>query len=209
VSESKLIAQPRSEFGKGASRRLRRAHQVPAVLYGHGTDPVHIALPGHETMLALKQANALLDIDLQGGKSSLALAKDIQRHPVRGHIEHVDLLIVRRGEKVTVEVPLHVTGEAAPDTLVQTELTTLSVEVDATKIPESIELDIEGAEVGTQFLAGQITLPDGATLVTDEDTIAILISDGRAVVEDETDEDGEDGDEAAEGETAEAPADEA
>ena len=209
MSESKLIAQPRSEFGKGASRRLRRAHQVPAVLYGHGTDPVHIALPGHETMLALKQANALLDIDLQGGKSSLALAKDIQRHPVRGHIEHVDLLIVRRGEKVTVEVPLHVTGEAAPDTLVQTELTTLSVEVDATKIPESIELDSEGAEVGTQFLAGQITLPDGATLVTDEDTIAILISDGRAVVEDETDEDGEDGDEAAEGETAEAPADEA
>ena len=177
MSQSKLIAHPRSEFGKGAARRLRRAHQVPAVLYGHGTDPVHIALPGHETMLALKQANVLLEIDLQGSKPSLALAKDIQRNPVRGHIEHVDLLIVRRGEKVTVEVPVQVTGDPAPGTLVQTELNTLSIEVEATNIPNSIELNVDGAQAGTQFLAGDIALPSGSVLLTDAEAIAVLISD--------------------------------
>lgn len=177
MSESKLSAAPRSEFGKGAARRLRRAHQVPAVLYGHGTAPVHIALPGHETMLALKQANVLLQIDIEGGGSSLALAKDIQRNPVRGDIEHVDLLIVRRGEKVTVEVPVHVTGDPAPGSLITSELTTLSIEVEATHIPNSIEVDLEGAEVGTQILAGQIALPADATLLTDQTAVVVQVSD--------------------------------
>src|SRR3982751_4025309 len=113
MPEVKLTAESRTEFGKGAARRLRRAAKIPAVLYGHGADPVHVALPGHATMLALKHANALLALDL-GGTTTLALPKAVQRNPVRGVIEHVDLLIVRRGERVTVEVPLHVTGAPAP-----------------------------------------------------------------------------------------------
>jgi large subunit ribosomal protein L25 len=156
---------------------LRRAHQVPAVLYGHGTAPVHIALPGHQTMLALKQANVLLQIDIEGGTSALALAKDIQRNPVRGEIEHVDLLIVRRGEKVTVEVPVHITGDPAPGSLITSELTTLTIEVEATQIPNAIEVNLEGAEAGTQVLAGQITLPGGSVLLTDEDAVVIHVTD--------------------------------
>ena len=185
MPEVKLSAQPRSEFGKGAARRLRQADQVPAVLYGHGTDPVHVALPGHATMLALKNSNALLSIEL-GGQSTLALPKDVQRNALRGAIEHVDLLIVRRGEKVTVEVPLNVTGEPAPDTLLTTELSTLSVEVEATRIPQSFTRDGAGAGAGTHFTAGQIELPEGATLVTDPEAMAVLISDAtRSEAEDE------------------------
>jgi large subunit ribosomal protein L25 len=176
VSEVKLSAQPRNEFGKGAARRLRRDHLVPAVLYGHGSEPVHVALPGHATMLALKNSNALLTIELDGG-TQLALPKDVQRHPIRSTIEHVDLLVVRRGEKVTVDVPLHVTGEAAPGGMLQVELTSLSVEVEATSIPTGIEHSIEGAEIGTQVHAGQITLPSGASLVTDAETIVAVVSD--------------------------------
>jgi large subunit ribosomal protein L25 len=176
VSEVKLSAQPRSEFGKGAARRLRREHLVPAVLYGHGADPVHVALPGHATMLALKNANALLDIDINGD-SQLALPKDVQRHPIRSTIEHVDLLIVRRGERVTVDVQLHVVGEPGPGGMVTVELTSLSIEVEATSIPQGIEYSIEGAEIGTQVHASQITLPAGATLVTEPETMAILVSD--------------------------------
>lgn len=176
MSEVKLSAQPRSEFGKGAARRLRREHLVPAVLYGHGADPVHVALPGHATMLALKNANALLDIDINGD-SQLALPKDVQRHPIRSTIEHVDLLIVRRGERVTVDVQLHVVGEPGPGGMVTVELTSLSIEVEATSIPQGIEYSIEGAEIGTQVHASQITLPAGATLVTEPETMAILVSD--------------------------------
>lgn len=176
MSEVKLSAQPRNEFGKGAARRLRREHLVPAVLYGHGSEPVHVALPGHATMLALKHSNALLQIELNGD-SQLALPKDVQRHPIRSTIEHVDLLVVRRGEKVTVDVPLHLTGDAAPGGQVNVELTTLSVETEATSIPESIEHSIEGIEVGTQLHAGQITLPSGTTLVTDAETIVLVVAD--------------------------------
>jgi large subunit ribosomal protein L25 len=176
VSELKLSAQPRNEFGKGAARRLRREHLVPAVLYGHGSEPVHVALPGHATMLALKNTNALLTIEIEG-KTQLALPKDVQRHPIRSTIEHVDLLIVRRGEKVTVEIPLHVTGEPGPGGLVQVELNTLSIEVEATSIPTGIEFSIEGAEVGTQVHASQIPLPSGAVLISEPETIAILVSD--------------------------------
>jgi len=200
VSEVKLTAQPRTEFGKGAARRLRRADMVPAVLYGHGTAPVHVALPGHATMMALKQSNALLNLDVDG-KSTLALPKDVQRDPLRGFIEHVDLLIVRRGERVTVDVSLHITGEPAIGALVTTEATTLSLEVEATSIPQSVEFDISGLAIGTQVHAGEVVLPAGATLVTDAEALMINIVDaeraGDTVEEPE----------AAEGDAAEAPAD--
>jgi large subunit ribosomal protein L25 len=176
VSEVKLSAQPRNEFGKGAARRLRRENLVPAVLYGHGADPVHVALPGHATMLALKNVNALLTIDLNG-ETQLALPKDVQRHAIRRTIEHVDLIVVRLGERVTVDIPLHVTGEPGPGGLVTVDLNALSIEVEATAIPQMIEFSIEGAEIGTQVHASQIPLPAGATLVTDPETIAVVISD--------------------------------
>ncbi|MBT0770556.1 50S ribosomal protein L25/general stress protein Ctc [Kineosporia sp. J2-2] len=184
MSEVKLSATPRNDFGKGAARRLRRDHQVPAVLYGHGTDPVHVALPGHATMLALKgNANALLTIEIEG-KSQLALPKDVQRHPLKGTIEHVDLLIVRRGEKVTVEVPVHFTGDPAPGGLAQIETNSLSLEVEATAIPDGVEHSIEGLAPGTQVLAGQITLPSGASLAGDAEAIVLVVSDASRSSED-------------------------
>jgi len=175
VSEVKLTAQLRTEFGKGAARRLRRAHQVPAVLYGHGTQPVHVALPGHATMLALKHSNTLLEVEVEG-TIALALPKDVQRNALKGFIEHVDLLVVRRGEKVTVEIPLHLVGEAAAGTLVTTEVSTLSIEVEATHIPGAIEYDLAGAGAGTRVLAGQIPLPAGATLAGDPEGLIIHVS---------------------------------
>ena len=176
MSEVKLSATPRNEFGKGAARRLRRDHLVPAVLYGHGTDPVHVALPGHATMLALKNSNALLTIELNGG-TQLALPKDVQRHPIRLSIEHVDLIVVRQGERVTVDVQLHIVGEPGPGGLVTIDLNTLSIEVEATNIPTSIEFNLDGAPIGTQIHASQIPLPEGATLETDPETIAVTVSD--------------------------------
>jgi large subunit ribosomal protein L25 len=175
VAEVKLSAENRSEFGKGAARRLRRAHKVPAVLYGHGADPVHVALPGHETMLALKHSNTLLTLDVEG-TTHLALPKDVQRNPVRGSIEHVDLLLVRRGERVTVDIPVHVTGAPASGTIVNTDYTTLSVEVEATAIPQQLVVDIEGAEDGTHITAADVVLPAGATLVTDPEALVVTIS---------------------------------
>jgi len=176
VSEVKLIAEKRTEFGKGAARRLRRAHKVPAVLYGHGTEPLHLALPGHDTMMALKHSNTLLTLDLGGGASELALPKDVQRHAIKGVIEHVDLLLVRRGEKVTVDVPLHVVGDPVSGTLVTSELNTLSIEVEATHIPGSIEVSVEGAAAGTRILAGEIALPVGATLETDPEAMVLQVT---------------------------------
>lgn len=176
MSEVKLTAEKRTEFGKGAARRLRREQKVPAVLYGHGTDPVHVALPGHATMLALKHSNALLTLDLGGGKTELALPKDVQRHAIKGQIEHVDLLLVRRGEKVTVDVPLHVVGEVTSGALLTNELSTLSIEVEATSIPAGIELDVEGLEAGARIHAGEISLPAGATLVTDAEALVVHVS---------------------------------
>jgi large subunit ribosomal protein L25 len=175
VSEVKIHAEPRTEFGKGAARRIRRSDKVPAVLYGHGTDPIHIALPGHDTMLALKHANALLSIDVEG-ENRLCIPKQVQRDPIKGFIEHVDLLIVKRGEKVVVDVPLVVTGEVVTEGLLVTEHTTLSVEAEATHIPESIELDVEGAEVGTQILARDLAVPSGTTLQLDEDTLIVHVT---------------------------------
>jgi large subunit ribosomal protein L25 len=174
VSEVKIQAEPRTEFGKGAARRIRRNAKVPAVLYGHGTDPIHIALPGHDTMLALKNANALLSIDIEG-ENRLALPKQVQRDPIKGFIEHVDLLIVRKGEKVTVDIPLVVEGEVDPEGLLVTEHQTLSVEAEATHIPESIELSVEGLEIGAQILAKDLTLPEGTTLQLDEDALVVHV----------------------------------
>lgn len=175
MSEIKLVAEARTAFGKGAARRLRRDHKIPAVLYGHGTDPVHIALPGHETMLALKTVNALLAIDL-GGQTQLALAKDVQRNPIKPVIEHVDLLIVRRGEKVTVDVPVHTEGDAASDAVVTVEQQTLSLLVEATHIPSQVVVSIEGLTAGTQVKAGEVTLPEGAELVTDPDALVVNVT---------------------------------
>ncbi len=176
MAEVKIQAESRSEFGKGAARRIRRADKVPAVLYGHGTDPVHITLPGHDTMLALKTANALLAIEIEGGDSHLALPKQIQRDPIKGFIEHVDLVIVRRGEKVTVDITLHVEGEAAADTLVVTEHPQITVEAEATHIPEGVTVSVEGLDVGAQIHASDLELPVGTTLVTDPDTLVVNIT---------------------------------
>ena len=208
MSETKLQAEPRTEFGKGAARRIRREHKVPAVLYGHGTDPVHVTLPGHDTMLALKHggANALLSIDLDG-KTQLALPKQVQRHPVRGVLEHLDLLIVRKGEKVTVDVPIHTTGEAAPETVVTIENATLSVEAEATHIPEAIEVSIEGAEAGTQILAKDLSLPPGSSLRVDDDLLVVNITEAVELELEPEVEEPEEGlevtEEGAEGEAAE------
>jgi large subunit ribosomal protein L25 len=175
VAEVKIQAEARTEFGKGAARRIRRDNKVPAVLYGHGSDPVHITLPGHDTMLALKTANALLLIEVEGSESHLALPKQVQRDPIKGFIEHVDLLIVRRGEKVTVDIPLVVEGEVDPEGLLVTEHQTLSVEAEATHIPESIELSVEGLEIGAQILAKDLTLPAGTPLQLDEEALVVHV----------------------------------
>jgi large subunit ribosomal protein L25 len=177
VSESNIQAEPRTEFGKGAARRIRRADKVPAVLYGHGADPVHITMPGHDTMLALKHggANALLTITVEG-KEQLALPKQIQRDPIKGFLEHLDLIIVRKGEKVTVDIPVHLAGEPTPDALIVTETSLVSVEAEATHIPEYIEVSIEGLKVGDQILAKDLQVPSGSSLLTDEDTLIVNVT---------------------------------
>jgi large subunit ribosomal protein L25 len=175
VAQVRINAEARSEFGKGAARRIRRAHKVPAVLYGHGTDPRHISLPGHELMLALKGgANTLLEIDIDGG-TELALPKQVARHPVKGVFEHIDLLLVRRGEKVTVDVPVLLTGTAAPETIVDQQMTTLSVEAEATNIPQSFEVSVEGLDVGASIHANEVPLPEGTTLVADPEAVVVHV----------------------------------
>jgi large subunit ribosomal protein L25 len=198
VSEVKLTAESRSEFGKGAARRLRREAKVPAVLYGHGTDPLHLALPGHATMMALKQSNALLTLDLGDGRTELALPKDVQRHATKNSITHVDLLLVKRGEKVTVEVPLHFEGEAVNGTIITHDLTTLSIEVEATHIPNSITVVIEGLGVGARITAGEVALPQGAELVGDPEALVVAVSEAsRAEPDDDDDAAATDGEDAA------------
>ena len=175
MSEVKLSAVPRTEFGKGAARRLRRAAQVPAVIYGHGTEPVHVSLPGHETMMALKQQNALLDLQIDG-TSTLALPKSVQRDAVKGFIEHVDLILVRRGERVHVDVTVFVVGDAISGTLVNAAVGSLEVEAEANKIPQGIEVSVQGLDAGTVIHAGEVQLPEGATLVTDPETVVVSIT---------------------------------
>ena len=177
MSEDLIKAEPRTEFGKGAARRIRRADKVPAVIYGHGTDPIHVTLPGHDTMLALKHggANAVLTIEVEG-KTRLALTKQVQADPIKGFIEHVDFVEVRKGEKVTVEVPVHLVGEARSDALVVTEQSTVTVEAEATHIPEAVEVSVQDAEVGHQVLAADLQLPGGATLLTDPETLVVNVT---------------------------------
>lgn len=175
----KLTAEARDEFGKGAARRVRRQKKVPAVLYGRGSDPIHVTLPGHETMLALRAANALLSIQMPDGGEQLALPKQVQRHPVRNSIEHVDLLIVRRGERVVVQVPIVLVGEPADDTLVNQERTEISVSAEATNIPASIEVSLEGLEVGAQILAADVVLPEGVEL--DDEAEALIVGINAAI----------------------------
>ncbi len=186
ADEIHLSAETRTEFGKGAARRIRRASKIPAVVYGHGEDPRHVTLPGHQTMLAVKRENAVLTLDVEGTEV-LALVKDVQREPRRREIEHVDLVLVRRGEKVEVEIAVHVEGEPAPETVVTVENQTLTLEVDALRIPEGVTVSVEGAEPGTQVLAGQVTLPQGATLVTEPDTLVVNVTAARTAEDLEAD----------------------
>ena len=175
MAEVRLIAETRTEFGKGFARRTRRAGKIPAVLYGHGSDPRHLSLPAREFAHALKGgANTVLTLQLADGEA-LALPKSVVRHPLRDYVEHVDLLLIRRGEKVTVDIQIVVSGEAAPGTLVLTEANSLSIEVEAMSIPDSLTVDVEGIEAGTMIFAREVELPAGATLVTDPEALVVAV----------------------------------
>ncbi|PFG20475.1 50S ribosomal protein L25/general stress protein Ctc [Serinibacter salmoneus] len=194
----KIPATLRTEFGKGAARRIRRDNKIPAVLYGHGEAPTHLTLPGHETFLIIKDnINALLELSFEG-KSELALVKDVQRDVLSQEIEHLDLLLVRRGEKVSVEVYVVVEGESAPGTIHTLDLQTLTVEADAMAIPESIHVSVEGLEDGTIVRVGDLDLPEGSSTDVDPETIVVSVSTPRG------EEESEDEDEAGEGEAGEA-----
>jgi len=175
VPEVKIAAEPREEFGKGAARRARRAGRVPAVLYGHGTDTRHLTLPGHDVMLALKTPNVLIRLDGLKSGSELALPKAIQRDPVKGFIEHVDLVLVRRGEKVTVDVPIVVTGDIISGGRLDQQLVQITVEAEATHIPQSIEVDVEGMDVGDVVHASDLKLPQGTTLQVEPDALVLHV----------------------------------
>lgn len=178
MSEVRLTAETRTEFGKGGARRTRRAGKVPAVIYGHGADPRHVALPAREFANAIRHggANVLLTLDIEDGEQ-LAIPKSIQRHPIKGHFEHVDLLAVRRGEKVTIDVPVHVVGDIVPGGLLNTESTTISVEAEATHLPTGFEVSIAGLEIGSQITAGDIDLPQGSVLITDPASVVLIIAE--------------------------------
>jgi large subunit ribosomal protein L25 len=173
---NKLTASVRTQTGKGASRRARREGKIPAVLYGHGADPQHVELPGHDYAAVLRHSgtNAVLTLDI-AGKEQLALTKSLDIHPVRRNIVHADLLVVRRGEKVVVEVNVVVEGDAAPDTLVTQETNAIEIEAEAMSIPEQLTVSVEGAAPGTQFTAGQITLPAGVNLISDPDLLVVNV----------------------------------
>ena len=203
MAEVKIAAVARTEFGKGAARRARRDGLVPAVLYGHGSDPVHVSLPGHDTLLALRVANALLSISIDGKAAQLALPKQVQRNPVKGTVEHVDLVIVKRGEKVTVEVTVVIEGDAVPGTLVTQDTNTIEIEAEALSIPESLTVSVEGVEAGTQILAGQVELPKGVTLVTDAETLVVNVVTAPTEEDLEAEGAGEEGEAAEEPEAAE------
>jgi large subunit ribosomal protein L25 len=207
VSEVRLPAEPRTEFGKGGARRTRRAGKIPAVIYGHGAAPRHVSLPAREFGHAVKHggANVLLTLDLEGS-DQLAIPKAIQRHPIKGVFEHVDLLAVRSGEKVTIEVPLTVVGELARGGLLAQENTTVSIEAEATHLPSEVELNIEGLEIGAHVTAGDLKLPTGSTLAGDPEQVLVLIQEAPTAEQLSA---AQEGAEAADGEGAEAPAVEA
>lgn len=173
MSEVVIKAESRSEFGKGAARKIRRQSKVPAVLYGHGTDPQHLTLPSHELLLALRTANVLIRLD--GAATELALPKGIQRDPIRGFVEHVDLLLVKSGEKVTVDIPVTIVGDVA-DGILDQQLVSISVESEATHIPTGVEVNVEGLAIGAQITAGDLKLPQGTTLIADPDTLVLHVT---------------------------------
>jgi large subunit ribosomal protein L25 len=175
VSEVRIAAEPRTEFGKGPARRERRIGRVPAVLYGHGGDPRHISLPGHEVLLALRTANVLIRLDGLPGGSELALPKAVQRDPIRGTVEHVDLILVRSGEKVTVEIPINLVGDIAPDGMLDQMLVQISLDAEATNIPPGIEVNIEGMTVGAAVHASDLELPQGVTLAVEPEILVLHI----------------------------------
>jgi large subunit ribosomal protein L25 len=203
--DNKLTVEVRTEFGKGFARRLRAAGKIPAVIYGHGTEPQHVALPGHETALIIRKANQVLDLQI-AGKSQLALVKDVQKDPVHQIIEHLDLIVVRAGEKVIVDIPIHLEGESGPETSVNQDSNTISLEVEATHIPESVTVSIEGLTEGSHILAKDVKLPAGATLVTDPEVLIVGITGETQVDLGETEETEAAEGEAAEGEAAEGEA---
>ncbi len=196
ADDNKLTAEPRTQFGKGAARKIRANNKIPAVIYGHGTDPQHVTLPGHETALIIRKANAVLDLQIEG-KTQLALVKDVQKDPVRQIIEHLDLIVVRKGEKVTVDVSIHLEGEAAPGTSVNFDSNTLSVEAEATHIPEFFVVSIEGLEEGAHILAKDVELPSGTTLISDPEALVVGITSAAVVDLGETEAEAAEGDEAA------------
>jgi large subunit ribosomal protein L25 len=210
-TQNNLTATVRTETGKGASRRARRAGQVPAVLYGHGSDPQHLLLSGHDFAAVLRHSgtNAVLTLDIDG-KEQLALTKAIDIHPIRRSIQHADLLVVRRGEKVHVEVNVVVEGEAASGTLVTQDSNTIEIEADALSIPQQLTISVEGAEIGTQFTAGSIELPSGVTLVSDPEMLVVNVVAAPTAEDLEAEGAGEEGEaaEAAEGEAAEGAGEE-
>ena len=192
MSEVRLSAEPRTEFGKGGARRTRRAGKIPAVIYGHGAPPRHVSLPAREFGHAIKHggANVLLTLSLDGAEE-LAIPKAIQRHPIKGVFEHVDLLAVRRGEKVTIDVPIVIVGEVARGGLLAQEGNVVSVEAEATQLPSEIEVNVEGLEIGSHVTAGDLTLPSGATLVTDPQQVLVLIQEAPTAAELEEEIEGE------------------
>ncbi|MEU7056850.1 50S ribosomal protein L25/general stress protein Ctc [Streptomyces sp. NPDC046197] len=176
MSEVKISAETRTEFGKGAARRIRRDNKVPGVLYGHGSDPLHLTLPGHDLLLALRTPNVLISLDIDGKTNELAIPKSVQRDPLKGFLEHVDLQLVKRGEKVTVEIPVHAEGELAPGgNLLEHVLAALPVEAEATHIPEAVTVSVEGLAAGASVHAKDITLPSGVTLAVDEDAVVLQV----------------------------------
>ena len=201
MPEVRIAAEPRSEFGKGAARQVRREGRVPGVLYGHGTDPRHVSLPGHDLLLALRTPNVLIMLDGLPGGSQLALPKAVQRDPIKGSIDHVDLILVRRGEKVTVDIPVLVTGEVIPDGMLDQQLIQISVEAEATNIPSGVGVDVEGMEIGAAVHAGDLQLPAGATLAGDPEALVLHVIAAPTAEQIEA----ELGIEAAEEEGAEAP----
>lgn len=197
----KLNVELREDFGKGASRRLRAESRIPAVLYGHGEAPVHLSLPGHDTALAARNSNALLELSLPDGTKHLALIKEIQRHPLKRSLNHLDLIIVRKGEKVEVEIPVVLTGEPVAPAAAFVDMQTLTLLVDALHVPEHVEIDVEGSEDGFQVFAGDVTLPAGSELVSDAELLVASVALPRA---EETEEESEDaGESEGAGESAE------
>ncbi|MBA2806757.1 50S ribosomal protein L25/general stress protein Ctc [Streptomyces sp. KM273126] len=196
MSEVKLTAETRTEFGKGAARRIRRDSKVPGVLYGHGSDPLHLTLPGHDLLLALRTPNVLISLDIDGKANELAIPKSVQRDPIKGFLEHVDLLLVKRGEKVNVEIPIQTEGELAPGgNLLEHVLNALPVEAEATHIPEAVTVSVEGLTSGASVLAKDIKLPSGVTLAVEEDAVVLQVLSAQA---EEPTEEAAEGGEAAE-----------